>query len=234
MLLALRGKHSRAVRKKFFQEVDDTLDIPLSDGSSVRIFLEVQYTHLGTVLHRDGTMLPEAKLRVGIAAAAYKKYGKLLLSNPEILQSTRIQLFDSLVTGVFFNLVLWTPDCKGWDHLESGFALLQRRLLRTHMSKEDTLLIRAGDVAALLGVSDLALISRRRRLGFLVTMLRVGDPAMWALIQYEGSWARQLCDDLRWLWTMAPTCLPFPDKSSWSEWSHFIAQRPGALKALRL
>ena len=84
IILALRGKHSRAVRKKYFQEVSDTLEISLGHGKFERIHLEVQYTHLGTVLHRDANMMPEARLRLGLAAAAYKKYGKILLNNADI------------------------------------------------------------------------------------------------------------------------------------------------------
>ena len=123
MVLALRGKHSRAVRKQFFREVDDKLDIPLSDGSVARIFLEVQYTRLGTVLHRDGAMLPEARLRLGIGAAAYKKYGKLLLSNPDIDRQLRVQLFETLVTGVFYNLALWTTSCNAKDGITLKMGL---------------------------------------------------------------------------------------------------------------
>ena len=232
MLLALRGRHSRLVRKQNFREAVDVLEIPLPDGDIARIFMEVQYTHLGTVLHRDGTMAPEARLRAGIAAAAYNKYGKFLLSNPGIQRHTRIQLFESLVTGVFFNLALWTPSCRGWDHLERSFALLQRRLLSPHLTSEELFHIRASDVAAILGVSDLNLVCRRRRLGFLITLIQVGDSAMWALIRFEGTWARQLCDDLRWLWSNASTSLPFPDCRTWSEWRQFIVQKPGAFKSL--
>ena len=232
MILALRGKHSRMVRKQFFRAVDDKLDIALSDGSTASIFLEVQYTHLGTVLHRDGTMLPEAKLRIGIGAAAYKKYGQLLLSNRDIDKQLRIQLFETLVTGVFFNLTLWTTSCRGWEHLEKGYALLQRRLLRTHLSREDILTLRAQDVAAVLDVSDMTLLCCRRRLGFLATLVAVGDGALWALIAFEQAWARQVCDDLRWLWTTVQTALPFPDRASWQEWYQFILRKPRTFKAL--
>ena len=226
IVLALRGKHSRVARKQFFKDVDDKLDITLADGSTVSIFLEIQYTHLGTVLHRDGTMLPEAKLRIGIAAAAYKKYARLLLSNRAIEKTLRIQLFETLLSGVFYNLALWTTSCKGWGHLENGFALLQRRLLRTHLSKEDI------HTAAVLDVSDMASLCRRRRLGFLAALVAVGDEALWALLLFEGDWARQICDDLRWLWTTIRTDLPFPDRASWQGWSQFILQKPRTFRAL--
>ena len=232
MILALRGKHSRAVRRQFFRDVDDKLAIALSDGSTASIFLEVQYTHLGTVLHRDGTMLPEARLRIGVGAAAYKKYERLLFSNRSIEQQLRIQLFETLVTGVFYNLALWTTSCRGWDHLAKGYALLQRRLLHTHISTEDIFTLRATDVAAVLDVSDMAVLCCRRRLGFLATLVAVGDGAIWALLTFEADWARQVCDDLRWLWATVQTALPFPDHASWPEWAQFILQKPRTFKAL--
>ena len=87
-------------------------------------------------------------------------------------------------------------------------------------------------MAAVLGVSDLALTCCRRRLGFLATLVSVGDEAMWALMQCEGEWARQICEDLRWLWTIVQTSLPFPDKESWREWYQFILQKPGTYKTM--
>ena len=65
ILLALRGRHSRAARRQFFQKNEQVLEIPAADKKLVSVFLEVRYIHLGTVLRRDGCMLPEAKLRLG-------------------------------------------------------------------------------------------------------------------------------------------------------------------------
>ena len=225
IVLALRGKHSRAVRKLHFQKAADCLEIDTASGEPDRIHLELQYTHLGTALHKDGSMLPEARLRLGIASTAYTKYGKLLLSNPEVDLKLRVQFFDSLVGGVFFNLALWVPCCKGWSHLDKGYALLQRRLLRAHVRHEDTQSVRCSDVAAILGMPTLYLICRMRRLNFFSSLVAVGNDSIWALLQSEGSWIRQICDDLRWPWATAQLEMPCPAADSWDQWRSYILDR---------
>ena len=231
IVLALRGKHSRAVRKLHFQQTADFIEIDTASGVPDRVHLEIQYTHLGTALHKDGSMLPEAKLRLGIASAAYNKYGKLLLSNPEIDLKLRRQFFESLVGGVFFNLALWVPCCKGWHHLDKGYALLQRRLLRAHLPHEDVLAVRCSDIAAVLGMPNLSLICRMRRLIFFSSLVAIGNDSIWALLQSEGVWVRQVCDDLRWLWSTAQLELPCPEASSWDEWRSYILHRPGHFRS---
>ena len=204
----------------------DYLQVPASDGQFGRIHLEVQYSHLGTVLHGDGSMLQEARLRSGLATSAYRKYGKLLLSNSDIDVAIRKQFFDSLIAGVFFNLALWTPCCKGWDHLEKGYGLLQRRLLQTHLSKDELFVFHCLDASATLDMPSLSLLCRMRRLVFFGTLLEVGNDSLWALLRLEGAWIRQVCDDLRRLWFNAKPDLPFPDQQSWSDRrEHIVGQR---------
>ena len=231
IVLALRGKHSRAVRRLHFQRTDACLEVDYAAGEPDRVHLELQYTHLGTALHKDGSMMPEARLRLGIAASAYNKYGKLLLSNPDVDLKLRKQFFDSLVGGVFFNLALWVPCCKGWGHLNKGYALLQRRLLRAQACHEDVLAVRCSDVAAILGMPSLSLICRQRRLNFFGSLLVVANDSVWALLQSEGSWVRQVCDDLRWLWTTAKIALPCPEEASWDTWRSYILDRPQNFRA---
>ena len=230
IILALRGRHSRAVRKAQFPRVVNTLDIDTGDDHGSAVHLEVQYTDLGTVLHRDGSMFPEAKLRLGVAAAAYKKYGKILLSNPSISLPVRRQFFVSLVGGVFFNLALWTSACRGWDHIMRGYSLLQRRLLQPFYRHDDLLHVRGRDVSALVDLPSLDILCRMRRLVFLTTVVTIGDDALWALLHAEKEWASQLCDDLRWLWTTVRLPLPFPRHSSWADWEQYIVHHTNGFK----
>ena len=224
----LRGKHSRATRRACFREAADTIDVQLTAGRVVQLYLEVQYTHLGSVLHRDGSLLPEARLQLGIAASAFKKYGRMLLLNKSISLAIRLQLFDSLVGGVFFNLPLWTPCCKGWNHLYNGYSLLVGRLLRDGSKDQDFEHVRCQDMAAILGVPDFDIVCRMRRFGFLATVLSVGDSDVWAIIRLECRWARQVCDGLRWFWQYAQTPLPASNGQSWEEWRLFISITPTA------
>ena len=88
------------------------------------------------------------------------------------------------------------PCCKGWDHPSRGYSLLQRRLLQPHLPPEDIFAVRCMDVPASLDMCSLEIICRMRRLGFLRTLVMVGDASIWAILHYEGSWVRQICDDL--------------------------------------
>ena len=232
VILAIRGRNSRTVKRDSFADDTTFLDVPMSDERTVKICLEVQYTHLGTILHRDGSMMPEARLRLGIAAAAYKKYDKLILSNAAVDWETRRHFFDSLVGGVFFNLALWTPDCKGWHKIESGYAMLLRGLLKAHRTGDEFFLIRGNDIPALLDVADLATICRMRRLAFLASLVAVGDDCIWAVLQLEGTWSKQICNDLCWLWRHVDMEVPFPSKESWHLWSQFILDQPRRFRSL--
>ena len=176
-------------------------------------------------------MMPEASLRLGVASAAFKKYGKLILANPSLEWDIRRHFFDSLVGGVFFNLALWTPSCKGWEKLETGYALLLRRMLSAGHDGEETFRLSAKDVPALIDAPDLETICRLRRLGFLATLVVVADDSIWAVMQLEGLWCKQICNDLRWLWRFASVDVPFPCADSWTAWSKYIRGRPGHYKA---
>ena len=232
VVLAIRGKNSRAVKRASFADDTSSLEIPMSAERMVKICLEVQYVHLGTILHRDGSMMPEARLRLGVAAAAFKKYDRLIFSNTAIDWAMRRHFFDSLVGGVFFNLALWTPDCRGWEKLENGYAMLLRGLLKANRNDDDFFKLRGKDIPALLDVADLATICRMRRLGFLISLVAVGDDCIWAVLQLEGTWSKQVCNDLRWLWRLVDIDIPFPCASSWHLWSRFILDSPRRFKSL--
>ena len=105
-------------------------------------------------------------------------------------------------------------------------------MLQVHLSHDEVFAIRCSDVPAVLEVPSLSLLCRMRRLTFFGALLRVGNDSIWALLLYEGSWIRQICDDFRWLWTNARTTLPFPCSQSWHEWKDFILQRHGSFRAL--
>ena len=105
VVLAVRGAGSRKARQEAFEDNPQTLEVPMPDGETLEVYMEAQYTHLGTVLHREASMEPEARRRGAIAATAYRRYGKLVLQNPDVDLDIRRGMFISLVQSSYFNLV---------------------------------------------------------------------------------------------------------------------------------
>ena len=204
MLLAIRGKHSKACKLQFFDGGCTQVDVPSSRGSGYRVFVEAQYDHLGTMLDRDGRLDAEARRRISRASAAFDASKKLLFQSRYVHFEDRVKLFQMLIPSTFFNLELWCNEGKVWDSFCNGYTALARRLLHGRCSQEHYVRMDSGEVFFRTGLLPLNALAAKKRIGFLCSLTKTANSVVWAIIQQESEWATQVLSDLAWMVQWAP------------------------------
>ena len=192
LLLALRGPGSRKTAAAHFASNSSELRVQLASGATAVVCVEGAYLHLGTILDRDGKMLAEARRALARAAGAFNEAREKILQNEFLSLRDRAIVFDGLVTATLFNLELWTEDEPSWQLLRDGFHRLQKRLLAKRFHDEAYFGLSHSEVLHMTGLNDLDGLARRKRLGFLAGLVRRGGQAVWAIVQWEANWGRQL------------------------------------------
>ena len=231
LLLALRGKGSRQTAAAHFASDSRTLKIEMQNGTMAEVCVEGAYLHLGTILDRDGKMLGEARRVLARAAGAFNESREKIFQNEFLSLKDRATVFNRLVQATIFNLELWTEHEPSWALLRDGFHRLQKRLLAKQFRDEAYFSLAHAEVMYRTGLMDLDNVARRKRLGFFAGLVRRGGNAVWAVIQWEDEWGRQLQRDLDWFsaWTVEE--LPARTTASWPLWWHFLSGNPATLKS---
>ena len=84
--------------------------------------------------------------------------------------------------------------------------------------------LQTPEVLALAEQFPLALSARKKRLGFSSGLVRSGGEVIWAIIQWEQTWAEQIRHDLDWLAQWCPGNLPPVSEAGWPLWWHLLAK----------
>ena len=231
ILLAVRGKNSRAVKKAVFGQGQRHLTVITRKWGPKDIGLVNAYTHLGCVLEKDMCFDAEGRKRAAMAAASFERYRSLVFQNPGIPAHIRGQVFGILVESTFFNLELWTDTAsKSWQRLELAHAKLLRRIFVRDVPSERLVRMRFHDMCLRTGHFPLHIQLRSRRLRYMITLIKGAPRVLWAIIKLEGNWADALISDLAWLRQHDDRGWPGATPAEWPQWWHRVKQNPGAFR----
>ena len=123
----------------------------------------------------------------------------------------------------------WTEHDAAWVKLEQGFWRLQRRTLARLFKDESFFALQTAEVLVLTQQLPLRLQAKCKRLGFAAKLAQHGGEAIWAILQWEQSWSKQLAEDLQWLCQWSAGTWPPVTPAAWPLWWHILT-RPGWLK----
>ena len=221
VMLHISGRGSHRARQAYFRDGAKSLSLP---DLGVSVVVADSYKHLGGVIDSKLTMRPEARFRLAQASSSYDAAKTLLLGNPRLDLITRARLFESVVTPTFFNIGLWLPAGKAWEALRSGYSKLVRRLLVPTVGAHQAFHLPLPVAHWCTGCWHIELVARRARLSLLLSLVQVGPPLLWAMLQEEGQWCRVLRDDLSWFVQPDPEQWPALHASAWDHWSRLLCQ----------
>ncbi|CAE7398742.1 unnamed protein product, partial [Symbiodinium sp. CCMP2456] len=225
-IMAIRGKGAQKVRRQCFAEGTNTLHLRDLD---LKVTIASQYVHLGGIVNTEMKLQQEARRRLSMAKAAFDSGRALLYTNETIPLKTRASLFNTSITATFFNLALWTTGCSAWQILDAGFSRLLRGLMAKTYKGELLYKVATPAVHIMTGVPPLEALARKARISLLCSMARTGPRALWAVLQAEGEWLREVVDDLRWLSSQGDNW-PALDADSWDRWVQLLTASNGWIK----
>ena len=127
IVLGMRGAGKKRELNRLFPHNRKTLEVRLASGELSVVHIQAQYTHLGGVLDRDGSMAAEARRRLAMARSSFDRQRRMLFQNRYVCLHVRGNFFRSLVTSTFNNLALWTEKVKSWPTMAAGYDRLLRR-----------------------------------------------------------------------------------------------------------
>ncbi|CAE7825551.1 unnamed protein product [Symbiodinium sp. CCMP2592] len=227
LMIGLRGKGSLRVKRRYFSGGSPVLKI---DELGEEVHVVPHYKHLGGYLDTKNSMMMEARHRIALATQAYDSAGKLLLNRRDLDMPVRMGIFNSVVTASLFNIALWIEGGKAWCALDSAYSRLVRRLLCTTIRGERLFRVPTPLAHAASGCWKLALVARRARLSLLASLAASGPDLLWAALQTEGGWLRQVCEDLRWFVEGDSDGWPLVHGAAWPQWRTILRERPGCFK----
>ena len=199
LMLSLRGAGCRRAAALWFPNDRRILDVPREDGGADEVHIVSSYVHLGTLIDRDGRLGAEANRRIGMMGSAFEQVRGTVLQNPGLDMQTRSQIFSGAVGSVAFNFELWTEADEGWDNFQAGYWRFQRRLLARVYCNDQLFRLQEYEVLYLTRQYSAAITARMKRLGFLTCLVKLSSEIVWAAMQWEKAWTRQLVCDLQWL-----------------------------------
>ena len=226
IVLAMRGAGKKRELSRLFPDNQKTLEVRSASGELSVVHIQAQYTHLGGVLDRDGSMAAEARRRLAMARSSFDRQRRMLFQNRYVCLQVRGNFFRSLVTSTFNNLALWTDRVKSWPTLATGYDRLLRRLLLGRGDPETVFKMSPSEVYWHVQQMPLGLLASLGRLTLLGSIVRQNAPTLWSVLQWEKEWAEQVRADLRWLRRWSLERLPDIDADEgWMAWTDIFTAR---------
>ncbi|CAE7378412.1 grxB [Symbiodinium sp. CCMP2456] len=227
LLLGLTGPGSKKVRRREF--ADGRPELLIEDiGESIPVV--DSYKHLGGMIDANATFSQEVRLRLSLAAGAFDEGKKLLLQNQRLPIDTRGRIFDSTVAATMHNLALWIPQGTQWQKLADGYARQVRRLLGRDIKGETVFHLPTPAAHIITGCWPLELLAYRARLSLLASLAKAAPPVLWAMLQEEQTWFRQLQADLSWLIEGEEMKWPAAVAAEWPQWWNLLRHSQGRIK----
>ena len=231
LLVNLRGRGAHKEQTRLFAGGARHLTVHTRHRGLIEVPVVQTYVHLGCAVEKGVTLQCEAHRRGGIAAAAFEPLRAMVFQNTAIPLFTTGRLLTVFVDSTYFNLEVWKgPADPGWRRLELGHQKVMRRVLARDFPADEVVRLTPVEVTCLTAHPPLLLLLRSRRLRFLICLLKAAPPVLWALIQMEGAWGRQLLDDLEWLRQFDVQEWPQVAPSTWPCWWHRISGAPNAFR----
>eukprot|EP00929_Paragymnodinium_shiwhaense_P079610 TRINITY_DN4149_c0_g2_i1.p1 TRINITY_DN4149_c0_g2~~TRINITY_DN4149_c0_g2_i1.p1 ORF type:complete len:600 (-),score=80.63 TRINITY_DN4149_c0_g2_i1:567-2366(-) len=221
--LLLTGAGSRQLRK----ELQDRPVLELETGNELRIV--TTYKHLGTAHAMNSE-------QARMVADAVHKLSRATMTFSKVFNSTGLRLKSKskavhiCIAHALYAAHTWgTPPPGLLRKLQHKYHQLVRRATGWKWRGEDAARITDDNVMQLYGYPTLNTLMRARRLQYLARIICDAPIVIPALVQQtahlEGSWARQMVQDLRWAqrWSSILPALPDP-RTSTAEWEQYIAE----------
>ena len=214
--MVLRGKGSQQARRKHFQVGGQALSL---EELQLEVPISNQYRHLGGLVDGEANL---TRRRTAIAGSAYEASKKYFFANPKLPLTTRIALFKVTIDPVYFNLGVWTPHGPAWAKLSQGYSRLLRRMFVRLWGGDEAFHIPLAAVHVMAQAPPLEHLGRRARLSLLCSMSKAAPSELWAMLQQEQTWNRQLQTDLAWLVCSGESSWPAVRGASWPEWAELF------------
>ncbi|CAE7414905.1 Pol, partial [Symbiodinium sp. CCMP2456] len=222
----LGGRYSSA-RSSFF--TDGKPELKLVDIQEAIPVVDC-YKHLGGMLDMGASFAAESRYRLSLAAGAFESAKKLLLQNPNIPIETRGKLFEATVSPTLFNLALWQPEGKQWQHLADGYSRQVRRLLGREIKGKSIFHLPTPVGHVITKCRPLEILAFRARVSLLVSLVKAAPPTLWGMLQEEGQWILQARRDLEKLVGKDEDKWPAVSSATWPEWWHLLKESPMKVK----
>lgn len=201
ILFCLKGPQSRQLKRDIFGGLDPDFFIPEAPANYQRIKVTAQYKHLGSQLHVTTKMLPELRVRMGQAAAIFRKHRRAVFQNPRLTLCKRRFLFNSLVNSVLtFNAGTW-PQLSQTEHkyFQTRLYSMYRSLARATVPEQELRLWNHRRLLAFVEMPSAQLLLRSHRLRFALTLGKSAPTEIWHLLATEQNWLGLLRSDFEWM-----------------------------------
>ena len=239
LVLALRGAGSKEVKQNVFKDHPPCIEVSTRSRGTVRVRIVRVYRHLGARVGPTSNLNPEVANRISSASSVYRPLSSRVFGAQWASSAVRLSLADSLHTSrLLFNSEVWPPlSPAAGRRLQASYMKVLRRISGRMFYASHDALLTDQSVMTELGVGDVALVMRRRRLGYLARFLSKAPPLLVALAAAnspdQGSWAKQLLGDLTWMRARSRKCDSLPDPAlDQDAWCSFVRAFPGQWKAI--
>ena len=209
-VITFRGAGAPAARERYQLQGRPGTTVELDNGQQVFLHFVPHYKHLGAQYAAAQSMDYEFRQRAGMAKAAFQQISKPVLCNRHIPETTRVQLFNSLIgTKLFYGLGSWnTPTPKQMKGLSKAYVGMVRRVLRLaspgqseHFTNSQVLRrARLPDVRARMAGERLLYAQKL----FQISPVFVQDTIQKEFQFCTDSWLAGLRADLQWLKEVTP------------------------------
>ena len=115
IILALRGKGTRAAKREWFPQGRTSIHLP---DLQKAIQIAPAYVHLGGIVDPAGA--GGSASIIGIAQSAFDSGKSLLYSNVTTPLQIRASMFRMSITSTCFNPALWIRKGRAWEIMERG------------------------------------------------------------------------------------------------------------------
>ena len=198
VLLDIRGQGSLAMRRTL-HFAEQQLTIP-SKFADYQLQCVGTYKHLGTWLQVGAGLVRDVQTKFAAAHSLLTQYKNQIFTNRKLPLIQKKRLFDSLVLStIVYNAAIWRPRNKRQAaQIESSFTKLYKRIAAMHFGP---IALDWGRTKVLdeYGLPSHEEILCQARLRYLEQLTRVGEPQLWALLQEDEQWRRQVFADLDWI-----------------------------------
>ena len=233
----LRGHRS----VQYMQQIrDNNMTIKIADPS-IALRVVSEYKHLGSMVSRDGNLVPDAVHRSCTAMASYCPLSAKIFACRRIARQVRIRLFMSLVVSrLLYNVHVWSHMPK------KAYAKLNAVYMRGLRRIADAARFRATghgsdlSVRQALDLPSLQCLIAQRRLLLLSSLLRSAPPHLISLLSLPAGaagkklpWVQLVLRDLDLFYRFHETRVQElgPPSEHPERWEAFIIRFPGQWKS---
>ena len=232
VLLDIRGQGSLAMRRTL-HSAEHKLIIP-SRFEDYKLQSVGTYKHLGTWLQVGAGLARDVQTKFAAAHSLLTKYKNQIFTNRKLPLIQKKRLFESLVLStIVYNAAIWRHrNMRQAAQIESSFTKLYKRIAAMHFGH---IALDWGRTKVIeeYGLPSHEEILCQARLRYLEQLTRIGEPQLWALLQEDEQWRRQVFEDLDWARVY---CDDFPDfdcnPQDWDRLLEWIKASPVRWKRL--